>query len=166
MIGLLQNYNGDIFYDSKNIKTLDLYSIRKRLISITEQEPILMNDTIKNNITYGVNNYNIDDIVYFCKSLNVDDFINNLPDKLNTIIDEKSSTISGGEKQKISLVRTFIKNADLILLDEPTSALDQYSIDVLKNILINMKTNKIIIFITHNKSILNIADKIIKLKDI
>ena len=162
ILGLFNNYyKGNIYYNSIELKKLDMYYIRKRIIGISEQEPALINDTIGKNVTYGIDIYNYDDIEEVLKSLNLD--INKFQDGLNTNIYEAANNISGGEKLKISLARTFLKNPDMIILDEPTSALDFNSIEKLKAILREIKKDKIIIIVTHNRDILDIADEIIDL---
>ncbi|WP_077369140.1 ABC transporter transmembrane domain-containing protein [Anaerosalibacter sp. Marseille-P3206] len=162
ILGLFNNYyKGNIYYNSIELKKLDMYHIRKRIIGISEQEPALINDTIGKNVTYGIDIYNYDDIEEVLKGLNLD--INKFQDGLNTNIHEAANNISGGEKLKISLARTFLKNPDMIILDEPTSALDFKSIENLKSILKEIKKGKIIIIVTHNKDILDISDEIIDL---
>ncbi|WP_446899819.1 ATP-binding cassette domain-containing protein [Clostridium sp. LBM24168] len=137
--GLLYNYSGDVYYNGKNIKDIDMYSLRKENIAVTEQEPR-------------------------CKILNIYYFIDNQSKKFDEMVNEKSNNISGGEKQKISLIRTFIKNSNVIILDEPTSALDKNTVGSLKEVLVNIKRHKIIIFVTHEDNILSIAYEIIKIK--
>lgn len=162
ILGLFNNYyKGNIYYNSIELKNLDMYHIRKRIIGISEQEPALINDTIGKNVTYGIDIYNYDDIEEVLKSLNLD--INKFQDGLNTNIYEAANNISGGEKLKISLARTFLKNPDMIILDEPTSALDVNSIEKLEFILKEIKKDKIIIIVTHNRDILDILDEIIDL---
>jgi ABC-type bacteriocin/lantibiotic exporter with double-glycine peptidase domain len=162
ILGLFNNYyKGNIYYNSIELKKLDMYYIRKRIIGISEQEPALINDTIGKNVTYGIDIYNYDDIEEVLKSLNLD--INKFQDGLNTNIYEAANNISGGEKLKISLARTFLKNPDMIILDEPTSALDVNSIEKLEFILKEIKKDKIIIIVTHNRDILDILDEIIDL---
>lgn len=162
ILGLFNNYyKGKIYYNSIELKKLDMYHIRKRIIGISEQEPALINDTIGKNVTYGIDIYNYDDIEEVLKSLNLD--INKFQDGLNTNIYEAANNISGGEKLKISLARTFLKNPDMIILDEPTSALDVNSIEKLEFILKEIKKDKIIIIVTHNRDILDILDEIIDL---
>jgi len=162
ILGLFNNYyKGNIYYNSIELKNLDTYYIRKRIIGISEQEPALINDTIGKNVTYGIDIYNYDDIEEVLKSLNLD--INKFQDGLNTNIYEAANNISGGEKLKISLARTFLKNPDMIILDEPTSALDVNSIEKLEFILKEIKKDKIIIIVTHNRDILDILDEIIDL---
>jgi len=164
LIGLFNNkYNGKVYYNSIDINDLDLYLIRKKLIGLTQQEPMLINDTILANLTYGLNNVDKSVIDHWCDKLNIYDFINNLPNGFNTNINEKSSNISGGEKQKISLAKIFIKSPEVIILDEPTSALDTEGKENLKNIIQEIKMKKIVIIITHSKDIINISDEIINL---
>ncbi|MBU5437455.1 ABC transporter ATP-binding protein/permease [Tissierella sp. MSJ-40] len=156
---LIEYYKGKIYYNDIEIKDLDLYDTRKKIIGVSEQEPKLMSDTILNNITYGLNTYDYRDIDMFLNIFNMN--IDNFKNGINTNIYESSNNISGGEKLKFSLIKTFLKDPDVIILDEPTSALDTNSIDNLINILQKIKKDKIIIIITHNQNILNIADEII-----
>lgn len=156
-----EKLHGEILYNSTNIRHLDLYETRRNLIGVTEQEPNLVNDTILKNLIYGLEFIDHNSIETWCNKLKLKKLINKLPDALNTMIYEKSINISGGEKQKLSLARIFIKNPDLMILDEPTSALDFESIHNLKLVLEEIKKDKIIIIITHNNSLLDIADNVI-----
>jgi len=135
--------------------------MRKRIIGISEQEPKLINNTIESNVTYGIDIYNYDDIRKLLENLNLS--IDKFSKGLDTNINEDSNNISGGEKLKISLARTFLKDPDLIILDEPTSALNIDSIEKLKYILNRIKNKKIILIISHNKNILDISDEIVDL---
>ena len=162
ILGLFNDYyTGKIYYNSLELKQLDMYRMRKRIIGISEQEPKLINNTIESNVTYGIDIYNYDDIRKLLENLNLS--IDKFSKGLDTNINEDSNNISGGEKLKISLARTFLKDPDLIILDEPTSALDVDSIEKLKYILNRIKNKKIILIISHNKNILDISDKIVDL---
>lgn len=162
ILGLFNNYyTGEIYYNSLELKQLDMYRMRKRIIGISEQEPKLINNTIESNVTYGIDIYNYDDIRKLLENLNLS--IDKFSKGLDTNINEDSNNISGGEKLKISLARTFLKDPDLIILDEPTSALDVDSIEKLKYILNRIKNKKIILIISHNKNILDISDEIVDL---
>lgn len=164
--GLLNNYTGNIYYNDYNMKDLDLYRIRKNLVGVTEQEPILINDTIRNNITYGLDNVDNEEIYKWCKTVKIDEFISDLPEKIDTVITERASNISGGEKQKISLIRTFIKKPKILILDEPSSALDRDSIIALKAALKKIKNDRIIILITHDDTVIDVADHVIRFEQI
>ncbi|AAM24405.1 ATP-binding cassette subfamily C protein [Caldanaerobacter subterraneus subsp. tengcongensis MB4] len=98
------------------------------------------------------------------KDLNVN--IDKFHEGLNTKLNEASSNISRGEKLKIAIARTFLKDPDVIVLDEPTSALDVVSIEKLKSMLTALKKEKIILIVTHNQEFLNIADEVIDLNRI
>jgi len=98
------------------------------------------------------------------KELNVN--IDKFHEGLNTKLNGASSNISGGEKLKIAIARTFLKDPDVIVLDEPTSALDVVSIKKLKSMLTALKKEKIILIVTHNQEFLNIADEVINLNKI
>lgn len=94
---------------------------------------------------------------------NLERFIESLPNGFNTYINTDSNNLSGGEKQKIAIIRTLLKNPDLIILDEPTSALDKKSIENFKALIKYLKSNKIIIIITHDHELLDICDEKIQL---
>ncbi|MCR2044361.1 ABC transporter ATP-binding protein [Anaerosalibacter massiliensis] len=165
ILGLFNDYyKGNIYYNSLELRKLDMYSVRKRIIGISEQEPRLINDTIKKNVVYGINKYNYGDIEELLKKLNFD--LNKFSKGINTSLYEDANNISGGEKLKISLTRTFLKDPDVIILDEPTSVLDINSIEKLKFILNQIKEYKIIIIVTHSKEILDIADEVISSNEI
>lgn len=162
ILGLFnESYGGNIYYNSINISDINLYYLRKNLIGMSEQEPTLLNDSILNNLKYFVDIKKSTDIDLWCEKFDLHKLFSKLPDGLESNIYENANNISGGEKQKISLVRTFIKNSEVIILDEPTSALDKGSIENLKNIITHIKKDKIIIIVTHNMSILEIADDVI-----
>jgi len=142
-----------------------MYEIKLRCIGVTEQEPILIADTLLNNITFG-QKYSNDRLYELIEILNLDNYISSLDNGLETIINEKSSNISGGEKQKISILRELLKNPEVLIFDEPTSALDSLSKIKLINYLQEIKTDKIIIIISHDEIIKNICDKIINIKQL
>ncbi|GAA0790351.1 ABC transporter transmembrane domain-containing protein [Hathewaya limosa] len=158
--GLRYDYKGEIYYNHINIKDLNIYDIRRKLMGIVEQEPNLAKDSIVNNLVYDLEGYEDKKLHSLCDSMNISKFISNKnEDNLNT----NFSNISGGEKQKIAEIRAILKNPEVLILDEPISALDQESIIVLKSILNDIKKDCIIIIITHNDMILDIVDKVIKL---
>lgn len=159
LLGVLnEGYEGNIYYNEQNIKNLDMYNIRRSLIGVTQQEPSLENETIENNLKNYSNIKDMDLINEWCRKLLINDFIDRLPDGLRSTVDSYSKNMSGGEKQKLSLIKVFLKNPDLIILDEPTSALDVKSIEVLKKEIKEMKENKIIVIVTHSDSLLDICD--------
>ncbi|WP_069649320.1 ABC transporter ATP-binding protein [Caloranaerobacter ferrireducens] len=161
LTGIINNYEGSIKYNGIDIKNLDMYKIRKKLVGVTEQEPRLLKKSIVDNIIYGLPYRDDVKIKEWCKRINIYDFIESLPSGFETIIEEESNNLSGGEKQKISIVRTLVKDSDMLIFDEPTSALDRESIDKLKNVILDIKDEKIIFIISHDREFASISDKII-----
>lgn len=162
MIGLyMGGYEGEICYDNININDIDLYRARKKLISVSSQEPVLLSNTIYENIVLGIENVDMQEIEYWCRILGIDETIKKMPNGINTKLSEKSANISGGEKQKFTHIRSFLKEPCLMIFDEPTSALDKKSTEVFKTILAEQKQDKIIIVITHDQTLNSIADYII-----
>ncbi|WP_346938786.1 ABC transporter ATP-binding protein [uncultured Clostridium sp.] len=155
----VNSYEGDIFYNEENIKNLDLYATRKILFGIVEQESLLLNTTLYDNLTYGINNVQRDLVDYWCDKLD----LKSLDLEENILLDNRKINMSGGEKQKIALVRVFIKNTNIIIMDEPTSALDINSINVLNETISKVKEEKIIIIISHNNLMKLNSDYIINL---
>lgn len=101
----------------------------------------------------------------WCEGFNIYNLILSLPEKFETIITEKSSNISGGERQKLSLIRTFLKNPQVIILDEPTSLCDNNTKKALMLSLNQIKKDKIIIIVTHDTELNDVADEIINLNN-
>lgn len=164
MLGLINPKKGNIQFDDKNLKK-NLKSWQK-IISHIPQEIVLMDDTIKKNIALGINESEID-IENLRKSIKLSrlsNFVNRLPKKLNTIIGEGGSKISGGEKQRIGIARALYRNSQVLFLDETTSSLDRKNeINFLKGIS-KLKKNKTIVLISHSLSALSYCDKVYELK--
>ncbi len=152
--GLRYDYKGDVLYNNISIKELDANYLRRHLISIVEQEPDLINISLKENLTFGIKSYDRDYLKRLCSEFYIEKRIDSHNENLN---------LSGGEKQKIALVRGVIKKPKFMILDEPISALDYNSILKLKSILKEEKKDKIILMITHNEEIEDIVDEFITL---
>lgn len=154
--GIQQEFEGEIYFNSIPISQLNLQEIRRTQIAFVEQEPILFFDTIRENILFGLKP--IDNLNEKIDELGYRDLIESFPNGLDTKISEKSANISGGEKQKISIIRALIKNPNILIMDEPNSALDKTSQQHLCELLTRLKQDKIIILISHHNSFLDIAD--------
>ena len=164
IIGLHTNeYKGNIYYNDHDIYELNMNYNRKNNISVTEQEPTLIHDTILNNILLDIDSYNQEYLDFLIDILGFKSYIDTLELGINTIINPLNNNISGGEKQKIAIIRSLIKKSDFIILDEPTSALDKHTIINLKQHLQDIKSTKLIVIITHDNSIYDICDEFIKL---
>ena len=155
---------GNIYFNNVNIKELNMEHIRERQFSISEQEPFLCEDTLYNNIVLDRENISIKKLNELLNQFNLIDYVNKLPYGINTRLYENGINLSGGEKQKISMVRTFLKEAQVVILDEPTNAMDIATKNNLKEYIKMVKKGKIIIIITHDEDMIAIADKIIKLR--
>ena len=155
---------GEILIDDINIKNYTLKSLRKN-ISLVSQDIILFNDTIENNIKYGKPDATFDEVVEAAKAANAYDFIMNLPDGFKTNIGEKGVRLSGGEKQRISIARAFLKNAPILLLDEATASLDSESEKEVQKALENLLIGKTALIIAHRLSTIVNCDLIYVLKN-
>ena len=151
---------GTILLDGVDLKTISKKSLRTH-IGIVPQDIILFNDTIKNNISYGFDNANIDDIKDAAKAANALDFINELPDGFDTIIGERGAKLSGGQKQRLSIARAIFKNPQILILDEATSSLDSESEQKVKNAIDNLVKDRTVIVIAHRLSTIINSDKIL-----
>ncbi len=156
--------HGSIKIDDQDIKNVSLSSLRKK-ISLVSQDVILFDDTIKNNISYAKSNASEDEILSACKFAAADEFIDKLPDGLNTMIGENGIRLSGGQKQRISIARAILKESPIILLDEATSSLDAESEDIVQNAINNLTKNKTTLVIAHRLSTIHNADKIFVMKN-
>ena len=152
--------SGTISIDSTNIKEVSQLSLRS-LMGIVTQEVILFNDTVANNIAYGVESANTKQIKEAAIGANALEFIENLPDGFDTIIGEKGTRLSGGQKQRLSIARAIMKNPEILILDEATSALDTESERKVQIAIDNLVQNRTVIVIAHRLSTITKANKIL-----
>ncbi|MDA9744746.1 ABC transporter ATP-binding protein/permease [Candidatus Pelagibacter sp.] len=150
---------GDIKIDDQSIKTKRLSSLRKN-VSLVSQETTLFDDTILNNIRYANLNASDQEIKEAAKLSYSDEFINLLPNKYNSIIGENGIRLSGGEKQRLSIARAFLKNSRIILLDEATSSLDSETEKKIQDALNFLTKGKTTLVIAHRLSTILNSNKI------
>ncbi len=143
--------SGDILIDSQSIYKTKIKSLRNN-ISLVSQETTLFDDTIKNNIKYAKEDASDDEIIKAAKLSHCDEFINQLPNKYETLIGENGVRLSGGEKQRISIARAMMKESPIILLDEATSSLDSETESKIQEALSILTKNKTTIVIAHRLS--------------
>ena len=143
--------SGDIIIDGQSIYSSTIESLRSE-ISMVSQETTLYDDTIKNNIKYGRQEATDEEIFKVAKLSYCDEFINNLPNKFNTLIGENGVRLSGGEKQRLSIARAMMKKSSIILLDEATSSLDSETESKIQDALKILTKNKTTIVIAHRLS--------------
>ena len=150
---------GEIYIDNQLIYNTTLKSLRKN-ISLVSQETTLFDDTIKNNILYANENATDDDIKNVAKMSFCNEFIENLPNKYDTLIGENGVRLSGGEKQRLSIARAMLKKSSIILLDEATSSLDSETESKIQDAINILTKNKTTIVIAHRLSTILNSDNI------
>ena len=162
LLGLYEPTSGQIKSDNENI--FENPKSYQRLIGYVPQHIFLLDDTIRNNITFGLS---LDEkkILKVIKLAALENFIKNKPKGLDQIVGERGVKISGGEKQRIGIARALYREPNILILDEPTSALDENTEKSIINELINLKDVFTIVLITHKLSNLKLADKIIKIEN-
>ena len=159
------NYdNGDITIDDKSYNEINTKSVRN-LIGLVTQEPILFNDTIKNNIIYGSENIKDKQIEEAAQIAKIDNFISSLDLKYETIIGERGSLLSGGQKQRLSIARAIIKNPPILVFDEATSSLDSQSEKKVQEAIDNLVKDRTVIMIAHRLTTVKNVDKIVVLEE-
>jgi ATP-binding cassette, subfamily B, bacterial MsbA len=154
---------GAVFLDGVDIRDIDLESLRK-LTGVVTQESILFNDTIFNNIAFGMPNVKEEDVIHAAKVANAHDFIMQTENAYQTFIGERGSKLSGGQRQRLSIARAVLKNPPILILDEATSALDSESERLVQDALNNLMKNRTSIVIAHRLSTIQHADEIIVIR--
>lgn len=156
--------SGEILIGGVNIKDYKVHSLRKN-IGMVSQEPFLFDDTIKNNIAYAKDVFTDDEIIEASKAAYANEFIDQLPNKYETLTGERGVKLSGGQKQRITIARALLKNPPILILDEATSALDTESERVVQKALDNLMIGRTSFVIAHRLSTILKADMIIVLLD-
>jgi subfamily B ATP-binding cassette protein MsbA len=150
---------GEIFIDGINIKELKIKSLRN-LMGNVNQEPILFNDSVKNNIVFGAENVTDEDISNAARIANAEEFIVEMSEKYETNIGDRGTKLSGGQRQRLSIARAVLKNPPIMILDEATSALDTESEKLVQDALTKLMQNRTSIVIAHRLSTIKHADMI------
>ena len=151
---------GRVLIDGTDIRKLAVADLRRE-IAIVTQEPILFNDTIRNNIAYGNQNASEEDIVNAAKAAYAFNFIESFPKGFETVIGELGGRLSGGEKQRLCIARALLKNAPILILDEATSSLDTESEALVQKALENLMKGRTTFVIAHRLSTIGYANRII-----
>ena len=163
MVDLIPRYHdvtsGEILVDGKNIKDVRIKDLRS-LIGNVNQEAILFNDTIFNNIAFGVEGATMEQVVAAAKIANAHDFIMEKEKGYDTNIGDRGGKLSGGQRQRISIARAILKNPPILILDEATSALDTESERIVQEALDRLTTSRTTIAIAHRLSTIKNADEI------
>jgi len=155
---------GQVLLDGISLTDYNLDSLRA-VMGVVTQESILFNDTIFNNIAFGMANVKEEDVVHAAKVANAHDFIVQTEEGYNTFIGDRGSKLSGGQRQRLAIARAVLKNPPILILDEATSALDSESERLVQDALTNLMKNRTSIVIAHRLSTIQHADEIIVLQD-
>ena len=151
---------GEITIGSENIRDMTCDSLLHN-ISMVFQKVYLFHDTIENNIRFGNPNATQDEIIEAAKKARCHDFIMSLPDGYQTVIGEGGSTLSGGEKQRISIARAILKNANIVILDEATASIDPENEHLIQQAISELTIGKTVIVIAHRLATIEHADQIL-----
>lgn len=161
LVDLVPRYHdvtgGEIFIDGKNIRDVRMHDLRA-LIGNVNQEAILFNDTFYNNITFGVENATMEDVIAAAKIANAHEFIMESEHGYNTMIGDRGGRLSGGQRQRVSIARAILKNPPILILDEATSALDTESERLVQEALERLMKSRTTIAIAHRLSTIKHAD--------
>lgn len=156
--------SGVVMLDGVPLPDYDLESLR-RVMGVVTQESILFNDTIFNNIAFGMDNVREEDVITAAKVANAHDFIMQTEAGYQTSIGERGTKLSGGQRQRLSIARAVLKNPPILILDEATSALDSESEKLVQDALNNLMQNRTSIVIAHRLSTIMHADEIVVVQD-
>lgn len=163
MVDLVPRYHdvreGALLIDGKNVKDVSISSLRS-LIGNVNQEAILFNDTFYNNITFGVENATMEEVIEAAKIANAHDFIMESENGYDTMIGDRGGRLSGGQRQRVSIARAILKNPPILILDEATSALDTESERLVQEALERLMKSRTTIAIAHRLSTIKNADEI------
>ena len=159
-MGLYDPDEGSIVFAGNDTPTLN--KIRQKT-SYVPQEAMLFYGTIYDNIKFGNENADFDDIIKASKLAGAHEFITKLNNTYNYVLSDDGNNLSGGQKKRIAIARALVKNADILLLDEITSALDYSAEEQILQAIKEISKHKTVLFVTHNKDIVRYADKIVSI---
>ena len=160
LIRFFDPWSGRVMVDDQDIRELRVRSLRQQ-VAIVLQEPFIFPLTIAENIAYGRPGATVGEIVAAAVAANADGFIRRLPEGYDTVVGERGATLSGGEKQRLSIARAFLKDAPILILDEPTSALDAGTEFLLLDALERLMKGRTTIIIAHRLSTIRNADRVL-----
>ena len=162
LLGFYPIEKGEIFIDGCNIKELPLAS-RRNIFGLVGQDIFLFHDTIRENLTLG-KKYSAEQLQDALKISYADEFVNKLPEGLDTVVGERGARLSGGQQQRLTIARAFLEDCDILLFDEATSSLDNESEKVVQKAMSDLAENKTVVAIAHRLTSLQNYDRIYVMK--
>ncbi|GII00604.1 ABC transporter ATP-binding protein [Planobispora takensis] len=164
VIGFLRPTSGAILLDGQDMETLDLRTYR-RFLSIVPQESILFEGSIRENVTYGLKDVCEERVRRALEDANAMEFIDRLPDGLDTVVGERGARLSGGQRQRLAIARALIRDPRVLILDEATSALDTRSEALIQQALARLVAGRTVFVVAHRLSTIRGADRIVVMRD-
>ncbi|MBQ5926469.1 MAG: ABC transporter ATP-binding protein, partial [Clostridia bacterium] len=164
IIGLLSPTSGEIYVDGIPISEISMQSYRK-FLSVVPQNSILFSGSIRENITYGLPTYTEQEFQQAVSDANITEFLDQLPDGLNSNVGEHGDKLSGGQKQRISIARALIRNPKILILDEATSALDNVSEYHVQKAIDKLIASRTTFIVAHRLSTIRNADRIVVMEE-
>lgn len=164
LIGFNKATEGSILVDGRELTEIDMRSYRHN-IAVVPQNTILFSGSIRDNITYGLPKVSEEKLQRVIEASNLKEFIDKLPDGLNTLVGEQGGKLSGGQRQRIAIARALIRDPKVIILDEATSALDNFSELQVQKALKELVKNRTTFIVAHRLSTIRDADRIVLMKD-
>jgi ATP-binding cassette subfamily B protein len=164
LLRLYKSNQGEIFLDDKLLQNLPLDVVRQR-IGLIEQDIFLFSQTVEENIKFGKPDASLEEVIEVAKLAHVHDFVKNLPEGYDTIVGERGTRLSGGEKQRIAIARAFLTNPNVLILDDSFSAIDAKTEEEIGEAIENIIQNRTTIIITHRLHTIRTSDQILVMKN-
>ncbi len=164
ILGFNLSCSGEVLIDGKNIKELDLHSYRKNL-AVVPQNNVMFTGSIRENITYGMEKIDEKRLREIIEAARLAEFVDSLPDGVDTRIEEHGANLSGGQRQRMSIARALIRDPKVIIFDEATSALDSVSEKEIQKAINNISKDRTTFIVAHRLSTIKEADRIAVIKD-
>jgi ATP-binding cassette, subfamily B, bacterial MsbA len=155
---------GELLIDGSDIRNYKIDDLRK-LFGVVSQEAILFNDTVANNISFGLKNVSKDDVIRAAKIANAHEFIIRLENGYDTVIGDRGNKLSGGEKQRLTIARAVLSDPPILILDEATSSLDTESEKLVQDAIYRLMEHRTSIVIAHRLSTIQYADEIVVMQN-
>jgi ATP-binding cassette, subfamily B, bacterial len=159
VIGFVRPTIGYITCDNSRLESLDLRTLRK-FISVVPQETVLFNASIRENISYGLPDVSDAEIANALAMANAQEFIDQMPEGLDTEIGERGASLSGGQRQRLAIARAIIRDPKILILDEATSALDTESELLIQDAISKLRKDRTTFIVAHRLSTVRDADRI------